>query len=96
MAADNGQVALAFRGQDGKVYVTVWTTVSGQWTVPATVGSTPAVTKTTPAIARGISSGWELAWVATDGTVLHSSQVGGVWSEAVAVGVNANSVAMTR
>ncbi|MFZ4578070.1 MAG: hypothetical protein ACOYOB_06680 [Myxococcota bacterium] len=96
MAADNGQVALAFRGQDGKVYVTVWASVSGQWTVPATVGSTPATTKTTPAIAKGISSGWELAWVATDGTVFHSSQIGGVWSQAVAVGVNASSVTLTR
>lgn len=96
MAADNGQVALAFRGQDSKVYVTVWASVSGQWTVPATVGSTPATTKTTPAIAKGIGSGWELAWVATDGTVFHSSQVGGVWSQPVAVGVNANSVTLTR
>jgi hypothetical protein len=96
LAAAYGLVAAAYRGPGGKVFVTVWSSLVGNWTIPATVGSPAAIAIGTPAIAPGLAGTWEVAWVAPDGSVYHSSLVDAVWSKPVLVGTNAVSVALIR
>ena len=91
----NGQVMLAFHGNDGYLYTAIWTQAAG-WTTPAQVGTPGATLQGSPALARGTKGAdVELAWVALDGTVWHARGSAGVWSQPVAIGTGGTSVALT-
>ena len=91
-----GQVILAYRGMDAKVYTSLWSPGSGAWSDPKQVGSPGADCQGSPAVARGTKGAdAELAWVAADGTVWHARLSAGTWSSPQSVATGATSVAVT-
>ena len=91
----SGQVMMAMRGTDTKIYVATWDPASGNWSDLSTVGSPAATTSTTPALARGsVGADVELAWIGTDGAAWHSRKVAGTWTAAVQVAKDLTSIAI--
>jgi hypothetical protein len=80
------QVALAFRGNDGRPYVTTLT--GNTWSAAAPLADPNPTIFGSPAVARGIA-GAELEVVYLDGatkTPRHVRRVAGVWSAPVTIG----------
>ncbi len=84
-AVRDGTVVLAFRGQDGNLYTSVfngsaWSSVSPFSTPNVTVASAPAITHGVGAAAA------EIAFVESDGVAYHARLIGGAWTTPVAIG----------
>jgi len=79
------KAALAFRGNDGKLYVS---TFDGTWQAPAPVANPNPAIFGPPALARGIGAAdIELLYLdAGAKTIRHTRRVAGVWSAAVQIG----------
>jgi hypothetical protein len=77
---------LAFRGQDGKLYSTVYSFIAGTWSAVAPFSSPNVAVDTSPAVTHGIAGDTaEIAYVAA-GKAYHARFSGGTWSAPVLVG----------
>lgn len=79
------KAALAFRGNDGKVYVTAY---DGQWPAPSPIDEPNPAIFGPPAVARGIlAADIELLYLeAETKRIKHTRRVAGVWTDAVQIG----------
>jgi hypothetical protein len=84
----NGQVLLAYRGQDFNVYWLLYSESAGSWSTPSPLATPNFSTPSVPAIAAGIrGADAELVFIDASTSVLkHARLSGTTWSTPVTVG----------
>lgn len=95
-ALPGGGAVLAFRGQNGQVFTSIYTPGAPSWSAPSALAA--ITTPAPPAVARGIDGAdAELAFIdSAGGEVLHARLMAGAWSVPELVGGSGNtSIAMT-
>jgi hypothetical protein len=81
-----GGAILAFRGQDGKLYWTVYSATGASWSQMAPFSTLNVTVDTAPAVVHGIASDTaEIAYV-SGGAAYHARLQGSTWSTPVLVG----------
>ena len=93
-ALPSGGAVLAFKGTDGKLYLSFF--ASGSWSAPAGLSSPNVNSTSSPAVAKGVgTASAEVAFIESDGVAYHSRLVGSTWSTPVAIGgTSLNNVAL--
>ena len=93
VALPKGDVLMAWRGTDGKLYFTEYAASTGIWANPWGPGYTLIGS---PALARGVGlASAEVAFVGTDHVAYHCRMIGGVCPNPVPVGSNVDFVSIT-
>lgn len=94
-ALPGGGAALAFKGTDGKLYVSQY--ASSTWSSPAGLSSPNVNSTSSPAVAKGVgTASVEIAFIEADGVAYHSRLISSSWTTPVPIGgTSLNNVAIT-
>jgi hypothetical protein len=94
-ALPGGGAIAAFRGQNNRVYTTIYS--GGAWSAPLEV-SASVTTTAPPSVTRGVGPATaELAFVNASGALVHARLIGGAWTAPAPVGGSSLvSVAIAR
>jgi hypothetical protein len=94
-ALPGGGAALAFKGTDGKLYVSQY--ASASWTTPAGISSPNVNSTSSPAVAKGVgTASLEIAFIEADGVAYHARLINSSWTTPTAIGgTSLDNVAIT-